>query len=50
MIVCSAIINNMFTLLELCVSSLRGGHANLLCILPSLTDDPRRESSVDALR
>ena len=35
----------MFTLLDLCVSSLRRGHANLLCIVPSLTDDPRREST-----
>jgi hypothetical protein len=26
------------------VSSLRRGHANLLCIVPILTDDPRRES------
>ena len=32
------------TLLDLCVSSLRRGHANLLCIVPILTDDPRRES------
>ena len=30
-----------FTLLDLCVSSLRKGHANLLCIVPILTDDPR---------
>ena len=35
---------NMFTLLDLCASSLRRGHANLLCLVPSLTDDPRRES------
>ena len=34
----------MFTLLDLCVSSLRRGHANLLCIVPILSDDPRRES------
>ena len=34
----------MFTLLDLCVSSLRRGHVNLLCIVPILTDDPRRES------
>ena len=27
-----------------CVSSLRRGHANILCIAPILTDDPRRES------
>ena len=33
------------TLLDLCVSSLRRGHANLLCIVPILSDDPRRESS-----
>ena len=32
------------SLLDLRVSSLRGGHANLLCIVPILTDDPRRES------
>ena len=36
----------LFTLLDLCVSSLRRGHANLLCIVPILTDDPRRESIV----
>ena len=34
----------LFTLLDLCVSSLRRGHANLLYIVPILTDDPRRES------
>ena len=34
----------IITLLDLCVSSLRRGHANLLCIVPILTDDPRRES------
>ena len=34
------------TLLDLCVSSLRRGHANLLCIVPILTDDPRRESDI----
>ena len=33
------------TLLDLCVSSLRRGHANLLCIVPILTDVPRKESS-----
>ena len=36
----------LFTLLDLCVSSLRRGHANLLCIVPILTDDPRRESKL----
>ena len=35
----------LFTLLDVCVSSLRRGHANILCIVPILTDDPRRESS-----
>ena len=33
------------TPLDLCVSSLRRGHANLLCIVPILSDDPRRESN-----
>ena len=32
----------LVTLLDLCVSSLRRGHANLLCIVPILSDDPRR--------
>ena len=40
----------LFTLLDLCVSSLRRGHANLLCIVPILTDDPRRESKEMARR
>ena len=39
---------NISTLPDLCVSSLRRGHANLLCIVPSLTDDPRRESITHA--
>ena len=39
----------MFTLLDLGVSSLRRGHANLLCIVPILTDDPRRESVTQRL-
>ena len=34
----------LFTLLDLRVSSLRRGHANILCIVPILTDDPRSES------
>jgi len=38
----------LFTLLALGVSSLRRGHANLLCIVPILTDDPRRESKTTA--
>ena len=35
----------LFTRLDVCVSSLRRGHANLLCIVPMLMDDPRRESN-----
>ena len=35
---------SLLTLLDLCVSSLRRGHANILCIVPILMDDPRRES------
>jgi hypothetical protein len=38
--------SDLFTLLDLRVSSLRRGHANLLCIVPMLTDDPGRESSL----
>ena len=34
------------TILDFCVSSLRRGHANLLCIVPILTDDLRRGSSI----
>ena len=37
--------NILFTLLDLCVSSLRRGHANLLCIAQILTDDPLRSSA-----
>ena len=36
---------NLVTLLDLCVSSLRRGHANLLCIVPILSDDLRGEST-----
>ena len=36
---------NLVTLLDLCVSSLRRGHANLLCIVPILSDDLRGESN-----
>ena len=39
-------VKKLLPLLDLCVSSLRRGHANLLCIVPILTDDPRRESKV----
>ena len=35
----------LFALLDVCVSSLRRGHVNILCIVPCLTDDPRREST-----
>ena len=38
------VFEQLLTLLDLWVSSLRRGHANLLCIVPILTDDPRRES------
>jgi hypothetical protein len=34
----------LFSLLELCVSSLPRGHANLLCIVPILTDEPKLEA------
>ena len=40
----SCVCLNDFTLLDLCVSSLRRGHANLLCIVHCLTGNPRRES------
>ena len=40
------IIISLFTLLDLCVSSSRRGHANILCIVPIVTDDPRRESFI----
>ena len=41
--------NCLHLLFDSCVSSLRRGHANLLCTVPSLTDDPRRESSAACL-
>ena len=34
----------LFTLLDLCVSSFCSGHANILCIVPMLIDDPLRKS------
>ena len=37
-------LNKLIALLDVCVSSLRRGRANLPCIVPILTDDPRRES------
>ena len=36
--------SQLFTLPDLCVSSLRSGHAIIICIVPILSDDPRRES------
>jgi hypothetical protein len=36
--------------LDLCVSSLRRGHANLLCIVPILSDVPKDELLSSALR
>ena len=38
------VLENVLILLDLFMSSLRRGHANLLCIVQILTDDPRRES------
>ena len=35
----------LVTLPDLRVSSLRRGHANLLCIVAILSDDPQREST-----
>ena len=35
----------MFTLLRLCVSSLHMGYANILCIVPMLTDDRKSPTS-----
>ena len=37
---------DVITLLDVCVSSLRGGHTNIICIVPISTDDPRRESKI----
>ena len=34
----------LFTLLDVRVSSLHRGHANIICIVPILADDPRRKS------
>ena len=45
----SKVSKKLFTLLDLCVSSLRRGHANLLCIVPILSDDPRRESDLKSI-
>ena len=36
----------LFTLLDLCVSSLCRGYANTLCIASILTDDPRRTAAL----
>ena len=37
--------NKKWYILDLCVSSLRRGHANLLCIVPILADDLFRGST-----
>ena len=42
----AGVIKRLCTPLDLCVSSLCRGHANLLCIVPILTDYPRRESNI----
>ena len=36
------------TLLDMSVSSLRGGHANFLCLVSISSDDARRESNSEA--
>ena len=41
--------NELVMLFDLCVSSLRRGHAKLLCIVPLLTDGPRKESSQETI-
>ena len=38
------VIKLLFALLDVCVSSLCRGHANMICIVPMLTDDPRGKS------
>ena len=35
-----SLVGKKWYILDLCVSSLRRGHANLLCIVPIFTDDP----------
>jgi len=50
LVFCCFFFVKLYTLLDFCVSSLRRGHANLLCTVPSLTDDPRRESSCGGAR
>ena len=40
----SSLFKKLETHLDLCMSSLRRGNANLLCIVPVCSDDPRRES------
>ena len=41
-----ALSKQMFTLIDLCVSPLRRAHINILCIVPMLTADPRRVSTL----
>lgn len=40
--------NNQSTLLDLCMSSVRRRHANLLCVVPILSDDLRRVSALQS--
>ena len=40
----------LFTLIDLCVSSLRRAHDNIICIVPIVTDDPRRDSFLHRIR
>ena len=42
----AGLFEKLFTILDLCVSSLRRGHANLLCIVPIFSDSPRRGSGM----
>ncbi len=41
---CCDLAKKLVTLLDLCVSSLRRGHANLLCIVPILTDGQPKQT------
>ena len=44
-----SVLSFVICFLELCVSSFRKGHVNVFCIVPMLTDDPRRESKIRTL-
>ena len=39
-------IRKIGTLLVMSVSYLRRGHATLLCVVPTVTDNPRQESNI----